>query len=495
MTDSNPIQVQQAYAQAKKYGEALARLYAVEKNRRKELETTTQKLQAIFDTAPNALAVIDNTLIIVEANPRFQLLFEQTDDCLGHALTDLLPSAPLLKTIKTMTAEAVNLGSVEIEMTAPTPRTLLVALAPLTDGQGWVLILHDLTERKRLEGLKDEFVNIAAHELRTPLGGVMGFVSVLRENLQEIGDPLMLHISDLILESTERLRSIIDELVDFATAQRNSGDGLHIVDINVNWLLQKSLKFLRKPIEAKNITCEVNLPTSALTVRGDQFILSEVIYQLVKNAVVFNKQDGQVLMRAQRLPLSALDNTTQQTIGGDPAQEVILIEIEDTGIGIPQTDLDKIFDKFYQVKEHMTRDVGGLGLGLTIARQGVEQHNGYLTVSSKLGQGSAFKIVLPCITQLKDVSIDHRPDIAHHQTLAYAKDMAQAVASKFKIQKKLNRVQSLSADLSHYLNQLTAAEPGSPMYTDSLAHLQHITQELHQLSHQDQPAPKLQPAE
>lgn len=482
MTDNSPLKAQEAYAQAKKYGEELARLYAIEKKRRREVETTTEKLQAIFDTAPNALAVADNELTIIEANPRFRLLFEQTEECVGQKLTYLLPVAPLLETIHAMQAKAANLGSVEVELTVPTPRTLLVALAPLKDGQGWVFILHDLTERKRLEGLKDEFVNIAAHELRTPLGGVMGFVSVLRENLQDLGDPLLLHISDLILESTERLRVTIDELVNFATAQRNTGDGLHIVDLNVNWLLQKSVKFLEKQIEAKQITCEFDLPTTGLTIRGDQFILSQVIYQLLKNAIIFNKPLGKVTIRVRRLPWADLDTATQQTIGGDKMQDVTIIEFEDTGIGIPQTDLSKIFDKFYQVKEHMTRDVGGLGLGLTIARQGVEQHHGQLTVISKLGQGSTFRLVLPHINRLRDVSIDNRPDIAHHQTLAYAKDMAQAVASKLKMQRKMEQMEALTISLNQSLSQLTVIEQSDPAYAEIFTHIQKTAQQLHELA-------------
>lgn len=482
MTDKNSIQAEQAYAQAKKYGEELAKLYTVEKARRKELEITTQKLQAIFDTAPNALAVINNDLTIIEANPRFQLLFEQADYFTGQSLTDLLPAEPLLKTIRSMEAEAANLGSVEIEITDPVPHTLLVALAPLSDGQGWVSILHDLTERKRLEGLKDEFVNIAAHELRTPLGGVMGFVSVLQENLQEIGDPVMLHISDLILESTERLKAIIDELVEFATAQWDTNDDLHIIDINLSWLLQKSVRFLQKQINTKDITCQLELPTESLTVPGDQFILSEVIYQLLKNAIIFNKPGGKITIRVQRLPHSAPEDTEEKAICEDTKKEVTVIEIEDTGIGIPQTDLEKIFDKFYQVEEHLTRDVGGLGLGLTIARRGVEQHNGKLTVTSKLGQGSTFRVTLPSITRLKDVSIDNRADVAHHQTLAFAKDMARAVASQLKMKKKMKQVETLSTDLSKNIDQLSAAEPGSTVYAGTLSQVQSIAQELVELS-------------
>ena len=478
MTEDIPTHDDPADTQPEHNDPKLAQRYAVEKARRQELETTTQKLQAIFDTAPNALAVIDRAFKVVEANPRFLRLFEQ-EVCLGKPLADFLPVKPLQETIQSTEA---NLGSVEVEISEPVPHSLLVTLAALRDGQGWVLVLHDLTERKRLEGLKDEFINIAAHELRTPLGGVMGFVSVLQEKLEDYEDPVISHISDWILESTERLKMIIDELVEFATAQRNPGEGLHVVDINVDWLLQKSVRYLQKQITAKNITYRFELPSTSLTVRGDQFILSEVVYQLLKNAVIFNKPGGEIIIRVQRVPLAELTLSEQQAIGKYAGQEMTIIEIEDTGIGIPQTDLDKIFDKFYQVKEHLTRDVGGLGLGLTIARQGVEQHNGQLSVTSKLGQGSIFRVVLPPITQLRDISVDSRANVAHQQTLAYAKDMARAVASQLKMRQILGQVETLSTDLTRNLNQLSAAEPGSAIYTDTLGQIRYISEALITLS-------------
>lgn len=237
-----------AYAQARAYGKDLARLYAAEKARRRELEITTQKLQAIFDTAPNGLGVVDNELRVIEANPRFLALFQQPPDCLGRPLSEFVPVDGLLAAMEEVRNGAVDLANVEIEVTEPVLRSLLVNLAPLNNEQGWVLIFYDLTERKRLEGLKDEFVNIAAHELRTPLAGVMGFVGVLQEELKQSHDPMMANLTDLILQSTERLRGIIDELVDFAATQRNTPHDLHIADIDLSRLLQKSIELLQQKI-------------------------------------------------------------------------------------------------------------------------------------------------------------------------------------------------------------------------------------------------------
>jgi PAS domain S-box-containing protein len=475
MTENKLTGAKEAYAQARAYGKDVARLYAAEKARRKELETTTQKLQAIFDTAPNSLAVVDNTLTITEANPRFLALFQQTTECIGQPLSELLPVEVLLEAMQAVKNDAADFDDVEIEITEPVLRTLLVNLAPLSDEQGWVLIFHDLTERKRLEGLKDEFVNIAAHELRTPLAGVMGFVGVLQEELKQVNDPMMSNLTDLILQSTERLRITIDELVDFAATQRSTAHNLHVADINLSRLLQKSVDLLQPKMDAKDLTCHLELPEEILMVRGDQFILGEVIYQLLQNAIVFNKPGGKIIVRAYQ------SSSSKEALKKDN-EPITFIEIEDAGIGIPSTDLEKIFDRFYQVEEHLTRGVGGLGLGLTIARHGVEQHGGELTVTSQFGQGSNFKMMLPSLAELNDVSIDNRLDVAHQQMLTYAKDMAQAISSQRRMSKKLEQVQMLSSNLAKKFEQLLAVVSNNDEHLDPLTQAQGITQELVQLS-------------
>jgi PAS domain S-box-containing protein len=182
MTDNNQIEAQQAYAQAQAYGRDLARLYALEKERRKKLEIISQKLQAIFDTVPTGLAVVDNDLTIIEANPRFLALFEQTADCVGQNISLLLPVETLIKSMQSVETGADKSGSVEIAVTKPVSRTLLIDLSPLANSKDWVLVFHDLTERERLEGLKSEFINIAAHELRTPLAGDFTINGSLKRN-------------------------------------------------------------------------------------------------------------------------------------------------------------------------------------------------------------------------------------------------------------------------------------------------------------------------
>ncbi|MFN8454206.1 MAG: ATP-binding protein [Anaerolineae bacterium] len=475
MTGNEQLETQQAYAQARAFGKDLARLYAVEKERRKALETTTKKLQAIFDTVPTALAVVDDHLTILEANPHFLALFEQTEACIGHPLGKLLPGETLQQLLVAFKASKGVTGSVEVEIKQPLRRSLLIKFSALGDNQGIVLVFYDLTERRRLESLKSEFVNIAAHELRTPLAGVMGFVSILKEDVKDIDNPKSTEIMDLILQSTERLKTIIDELVDFATTQGITEESLNVSEVNLSQIFHKSMMFLQPQLKAKQITYRIEPLDKPIIIRGDDRILTEVIYHLLENAVKFNKPQGAITVRVNYLPLIMGATETE----GDQA---LMIEIEDTGIGIPQTELDKIFDKFYQVEEHLIRASGGLGLGLTIAQRGIQRHGGQLSVISQLGKGSTFQIILPLRTQVSHISIDNRLDIAYQQMLAYAKDMAQAVTSQRKLSKKMEQIKTLSVNLGEQLKLLSTVQAGTPMYVNILNQCYSLTQALLKLA-------------
>jgi hypothetical protein len=134
------------------------------------------------------------------------------------------------------------------------------------------------------------------------------------------------------------------------------------------------------------------------------------------------------------------------------------LEIQDTGMGIPLTELDRIFDMFYQLEEHLTRASGGLGMGLAIARRGVELHGGGITVESTLGQGSLFRITLPPFTEHTHIPPQTRLDAAHQQTLAYGHDLARAFARQQALTQRINHMSELGSQLLACLEQLSLSE-------------------------------------
>jgi hypothetical protein len=175
-------------------------------------------------------------------------------------------------------------------------------------------------------------------------------------------------------------------------------------------------------------------------VTGDRVILAQVIGHLLDNAIKFNRPGGHVCVRATQ-------SSTETTL-----------EVEDTGMGIPLTDLEKIFGLFYQVEGHMTRAQGGLGLGLAIAQRGVELHGGHLTAESTLGQGSCFRVTLPLSVEQIPIPLQTRLDTAHQQTLAYGRDLARAFAAQQALTQRLHHLSVLGKQLLALLEQLSTLE-------------------------------------
>jgi two-component system phosphate regulon sensor histidine kinase PhoR len=430
------------YSQALKYGQDLARLYTQEKAKRRELELAHQKLQAIWGTAPNGLAVLDETMTIVETNPCFDALVEHEGDCVGHPLTDVLPSHELTTTLEIASNDGTRFAEIEVTLTEPVGRTLHVIGAPLLAGEhrGWVISLHDITERKRLEGLKEEFINLAAHELRTPLAIILGYASILREDTERFGDVLVVSATDAIMKAASQLAMVIDELVVFAAAKSRSADEIGADRFNLSEVIRHAANSMAHQASLKEISISVEVGHKPLMVSGDRLILAQSIGHLLDNAVKFTQPGGQVRVRAFQV-----DDET-------------VLEIEDTGIGIPLTELDRIFDMFYQLEEHLTRASGGLGMGLAIARRGVELHGGTITVESTIGQGSLFRITLPPFAEQTPIPAQTRLDTAHQQTLAYGRDLARAFATQQALTQRVDHMSKLGTQLLACLEKLSPSE-------------------------------------
>ncbi len=426
------------YAQALKYGQDLARLFTLEKAKRRELELANQKLQAIVGTAPNGLAVLDESGTIVETNPRFEVLVEQKGNCLGRLLTDVLPSQELAAALEVASRERTHLTEVEVALGKPLNRTLHVIGAPLAagDDQGWVISLHDLTERKRLDGLKEEFINIAAHELRTPLAIILGYTSVLRESMQDSDDPVAVTSIEAVIRAASQLKIVINEMVEFAAARNRTAGDVSIDSFDLWEVIRHTVNSISHQSGFKGVDIAVQAAQGQLMVTGDRVMLAQAIGHLLENAVKFNRPGGHVYVRV------AQENG--QTI----------LEIEDTGIGIPHADREKIFDAFYQVEEHMTRAEGGLGMGLTMAKRSVELHGGQISVESTLGQGSCFRVTLPNSGTPTPIPLQNRLDAAHQQTLAYGHDLARIFVAHKNLIRRMHQISQLCDELVGRLERL-----------------------------------------
>jgi len=401
--------------QALIYGRDLRRVYKAEKAKREALEFALQKLRAIFDNTTSGLLVTDENFTITEVNPAFCAMLDcESEEMLGMPLSEVMKAAGLGSILKQMQDHRVESAAHEIELAEPLRRTLLADVSRLETegGYGWVIVFHDLTAQKRTEELKNEFIAIASHELRTPVTAIMGFSELLAEDLAEVLDEEAQRRLDAIRRASERLRRTIDELTEFVGTDDRTLEARQ-EQLDLRQLVYDAIFNVKSEADRKGIVLSEELPTTPMQVWGDRGMLLGVLTHLLENAVAFNRPKGKALVRAME------------------EEEYWQIDIEDTGIGIPQVELPKIFTPFYQVEEHMTRSVEGLGVGLSIAKRAIELHEGRIWAQSRVGEGSTFSFTLPKARQEDElIKLKAELEANRQQSLRYAQDLARAYAER-----------------------------------------------------------------
>jgi signal transduction histidine kinase len=228
-------------------------------------------------------------------------------------------------------------------------------------------------ELGKLDQLKSDFISVASHELRTPLSLILLYAGMLQERVDESAEPQV----NAVLRAAMRLKQIIETMLNLRYLETGEMELLP-ARIDLRKLLQEACRDYSDLAHAKALVMETSLPDHDVQIVADKQKLRVVLDNLISNAVKFTPQGGRV-----RLSL----RTSEQEVE---------IEVADTGIGIPTEELERVFDRFYQVEDHMTRRHGGMGLGLSVVKGLVELHGGRVWGESDPERGSRFIVVLPC---------------------------------------------------------------------------------------------------
>lgn len=223
-----------------------------------------------------------------------------------------------------------------------------------------------------LDRLKNDFIAIASHELRTPLGLILGHSSLLREMVAvDLVDQV-----DVIVRSAIRLKQIVEDISSIDNIQSGVAR-VREQTVSIHQVIDNAIDQFKAEATRKKQVINTEIHPKANVVYGDKDKLQAVFNNLLKNAITFTPPNGQITFVVEKLP------------------GFVKSSVMDTGIGIPPKDLRNVFDRFYQVQSHMTRKHGGIGLGLSVARDMVEMHGGRIWVESVEGQGSKFSFILP----------------------------------------------------------------------------------------------------
>ena len=255
-------------------------------------------------------------------------------------------------------------------------RTLVVTARPLADG-GAVLVVMDLTTRRRLETIRRDFVANVSHELKTPLTVIGGFAETLRD--PELSEADRRRFLDTIESNTRRMQRIVDDLLDLSRYESGSWVP-NVVSNDLAGVVADVFTAVHRAAEAKGLTLSFEPRDGARRVEADPTALRQILANLIENAVRHTNRGG-VTVRSEA-----------------PANGGVTVSVRDTGTGIPLEHLGRIFERFYRVDSGRGRGEGGTGLGLAIVRHLVEAHGGSVRAESVVGQGTTITIHFPAVT-------------------------------------------------------------------------------------------------
>jgi two-component system phosphate regulon sensor histidine kinase PhoR len=266
-----------------------------------------------------------------------------------------------------------------LEATLDNELTYLVTITTAKDETGArfgrVVIMRDVTYLKRLDQFKSQMVQMASHDLRTPLGVAIGYLDVLREELKPV-TPLRERVLSGIEAALDRMQLLIAELLDLERVE--SGVDQLRVRIDVGSLVADAVAEAAETAAARQQQLSLTTPSDLPPVTGDPVRLKQAVGNLLNNATKYTPDGGQIEVRVSR-----------------SEEQRILIEVHDNGYGIPAEAQAKLFQRFYRVRIAGAENVAGTGLGLSLVKAVVEQHGGRVAAESRQGQGSIFRIWLP----------------------------------------------------------------------------------------------------
>ncbi|HDR3883063.1 PAS domain-containing sensor histidine kinase [Bacillus thuringiensis] len=240
--------------------------------------------------------------------------------------------------------------------------------------KGIVLVFHDITELKKLEQMRKDFLANVSHELKTPITSIKGFSETLLDGAMD-NKKFCEHFLRIILKESERMQGLIEDLLDLSKIEQQ-GFKLNMGTVDMKGLLEDIHMVLDNKAGEKEISLQVNVLKRA-SVIGDPSRLKQIFINLINNAIVYTPAGGVVSVELAEDKYNAY------------------IKVSDTGIGISKEEIPRIFERFYRVDKARSRNTGGTGLGLSIVKHLVEAHHGTITVDSEVGEGTTFTVVLP----------------------------------------------------------------------------------------------------
>jgi two-component system phosphate regulon sensor histidine kinase PhoR len=334
-----------------------------------ELSQQKEEIATIIDSLQGSLLVIGHDEKVVLSNRSFQKI-AGNDRIEGKFYWEAVREAEFSKLIKAAFNEQKSL-SADI---AIGDTSYFCSVSYLPAKKEVVIVMNDITEIRRLEKIKKDLTVNVSHELRTPLSAIKGYVETLEDSIDEKNRRYL----DIVKRHTERLINIVEDLLSLSDLEEK---GIVFTAVQVNDIVNDVMSIFTQKLERKKLTLKLNTGNGLPSITGDRFRLEQMLINLVDNAIKYTES-------------GTIEIATRKK--GDAVELVV----SDTGIGIPQEHLERIFERFYVVDKSRSRKLGGTGLGLSIVKHIVLLHNGTVQVDSTPGKGTTFTVTLPIASSM-----------------------------------------------------------------------------------------------
>ncbi|MGD9123937.1 MAG: ATP-binding protein [Desulfarculaceae bacterium] len=335
------------------------------------------RLHTILASMVEGVLVTDHDGRIIMANEALMVMLELKEDPAGHMPSEIFRNADLVEAMREARQSGV-LVQREIRTLHPKERHLDLTVARFS-GEGvpggCVAVLHDITERKRVEQIRRDFVANVSHELRTPLTAIRGSVETLLGGaLDSPKDAL--RFTEMIQRQAARLQTLAQDLLELAKIESGQatfqGDEVSVPD-----LAENTTSAVSEIAKQRQVDLQVDLSEAPPAFKADRHQVEQALLNLLDNAVKYTDAGGKVTLKISK------------------AEDDLIIAVSDTGVGIAPQHLPRIFERFYRVDKDRSRELGGSGLGLAIVKHVAQAHGGRVDVESRPGRGSTFQFIIP----------------------------------------------------------------------------------------------------
>ena len=343
-----------------------------------EVNLSKSRLEAVLLSMFEGIMVVDSGGTILLMNQRLKDFLLIKDNPVSKKPIEAIRNIEIQEITDCVLKADCGVEACEISVLTPQEKILSVHATPVireNNPEGAVLVFYDMTNLRQLEKMRRDFVANVSHELRTPISSIKGYAETLLDGALEDKENARDFLK-IIYSASERLARLIDDLLDLSKIESDKF-GMTLKACPLKPIVTRVIAGLQKQAQDKEVIIKIEIAQDLPDIFADEARIAQVLLNLIDNAVKYNRQKGII------------------TISTKEKNEFVQVDVSDTGVGISDKDLPRLFERFYRVDKARSRELGGTGLGLSIVKHIVSAHHGEVSVKSVLGQSSTFSFTIP----------------------------------------------------------------------------------------------------